>query len=139
MVRRRRLFVDIEEYLQRPRAERLAHIDLAEPCILIGGRGDYFRGLLCHYLFTTMPLRKAIHLCHLCHKNECSNPRHMYWGTVQENNQDARDAGHITSLWARVVAKYGLEKAREMVRKNASLGGKAFQANARKKRKAYRA
>lgn len=74
----------------RSREYRTKHIDLEDSCIFIGGTGSQeFRGLMAHYLKTTIPLRKVACLCHACSNHKCSNPKHLYWGTESENRRDS--------------------------------------------------
>ena len=47
---------------------------------------------------------------------------HLYWGTAQENRQDAVSNGS-TSIWERTVKKYGEDIAREMNRRNGNKNG----------------
>jgi hypothetical protein len=131
------MFVDIKEYMKLSREERMRHIDLEEDCIKIGGRSDYFRGLLCHFLGTTMPIGMGVHLCHACNQGDCSNPKHLYWGTAFDNSvTDQKAAGRHRSLWELTVIKHGEARAREILRANASKGGKAArnQSEAAKRR-----
>lgn len=75
----------------------------------------YLKGLLAHLHDTTIPSGKKIHVCHACHNGKCSNPSHLYWGTASENCLDRMSNGGLT-LWEKMVAKYGLEKATQMQR-----------------------
>lgn len=106
----------IEEYITKTKAERQMHIDLNDQCIerggpQNGGLSTYCKGLMAHLLDTTIPSGHKIHVCHACNNGKCSNPKHMYWGTAQENRLDQ---GALQSPWTRMVAKYGLEEARRM-------------------------
>lgn len=92
-------FEDIYIYIKRPLHDRKSHINLGIPCIRIGGRiSTEFRGLLAHTLKTTIPKGMgAVYLCHACNVKDCSNPKHMYWGTPTENNAD----NLLTEKWRR--------------------------------------
>lgn len=92
------MFVDIEIYIQRSKEKRSAHLDLVALCIEIGGNSETCRGLLAHYLKTTIPRGMKIHLCHACHNGKCSNPVHLYWGTASENWQDTLRSGARQSI-----------------------------------------
>src|ERR1017187_48485 len=95
-------YQNIYEYILRSKEHRQRHLCLDEACICIGGRSDGFRGLLAHYLGTTIPKGKTIHLCHACNNGKCSNSRHLYWGTNKENIDDSE-------FW-----KFGIEAARKV-------------------------
>lgn len=83
------IFRPIEEYILQSKEERQRHLALNEGCILIGGGSKDYRALLAHFLLTTIPSGRKIHLCHACDVAGCSNPRHLYWGTAKENQIDA--------------------------------------------------
>ena len=76
---------DIYEYITTPKAERQKHLKLDEECVERGAGSYYFKGLLAHLLDTTVPTGHKVHLCHACHNDKCSNPKHLYWGTRKEN------------------------------------------------------
>lgn len=102
----------IEEYITEPKAERQKHIDLNDSCIerggpIKGGLSSYCKGLLAHLFNTTIPSGHKIHVCHACNNERCSNPKHLYWGTAQENRLDQQN----DSVWDRMVKKYGYEEA----------------------------
>jgi hypothetical protein len=92
------MFVDIYEYMSKSKQERQVHLALTEPCILIGGFSKEYRALLAHYLGTTLPSGKSIHLAHACHNDGCSNPKHLYWATMSENMKDAYANGRINPM-----------------------------------------
>lgn len=116
---------NIYEYIELPKEERQTHLKLDEACVERGAGSYYFKGLLAHFLDTTVPTGHKIHLCHACHNGKCSNPHHLYWGTAQENKLDQKENGEKT-IWQRMVEKYGLEEAKKLVGSgNKSAGGKA--------------
>ena len=111
--------LDINEYIQRSKEQRQAHLQLTLPCIERGGDSWIMRGLLAHVLDTTIPNTRTIHVCHACHNGRCGNPYHLYWGTAKENRHDAVENGELTA-WQRTVLKYGEATAREMQKRNAN-------------------
>jgi len=107
------MFTLIEEYMQKPLAERQQHLRLDEPCIMIGGtNSSHFRGLLAHTLKTTIPAGMKIYLCHACNVHLCSNTNHLYWGWAKENTADTKANGTWMSIADRTKAKYGEEEYR---------------------------
>lgn len=118
----------IEDFMLKTKDERQAHLKLDEPCLERGGASMYLKGLLAHLMGTTIPSGKKIHVCHACHNGACSNPNHIYWGTSSENKYDA-DGNGGTTLWERMVAKYGLEAATEMQRRSSAHASKAGHGN----------
>jgi hypothetical protein len=120
----------IEEYIKQTKIERQAHIDLNDPCVQRGGPSNgglssYCKGLLAHLFDTTIPSGHKIHVCHACNNEKCSNPKHLYWGTAQENRLDQ---GDTKSTWERTVEKYGEEAARRL-NSERQLGNKAGSGN----------
>lgn len=114
----------IADYIKHPLAYRQSHLALDEGCDERGGYSTLYKGLLAHFLDTTIPKGIAIQVCHACHNAFCSNPRHLYWGTQTENRRDSIANG-ATSLWERTVLKHGIEVATEMARqKDMSKAGK---------------
>ena len=115
----------VEQWINETREVRTKHLDLTESCIERGGNSTVHRGVLAQYLDTNLPSK--VDLCHACHNDKCSNPKHLYWGTRKENIQDAKDNGNWKSPWDAMVAKYGYDEAcrmnsRKMVgNKNASM------------------
>jgi hypothetical protein len=89
------IYQNINEYMKRSKEERQSHLDLTSECIELGGVSKDFRGLMAHTLKTTIPykMRGKICLCHACHNDKCSNPKHLYWGTYGENIADAKSCG----------------------------------------------
>jgi hypothetical protein len=118
-------FKNINEYMTLPVEERRQHLDLSSDCIIIGGGSQQFRGLLAHYLKTTISTKQEALLCHACNNAKCSNVAHLYWGTFSENLQDSYAAGRKT-IAEQMQAKY-TEEELKILRSNA---GKA-------KRKSY--
>lgn len=86
---------DINEYIKKSKKERQQHIKLSESCIDRGGDSIQFRGLLAHYLNTTIPSKHIALCCHACNNSSCSNPKHLYWGTSKENYEDALHSGRV--------------------------------------------
>jgi len=118
--------VTIEEYIEKPIAERQSHLRLDEPCMERSSSGKststFCKGLLAHIFDTTIPKGMSIHVCHACNNEICSNPDHLYWGTAKENRLDqVKDR----SIWERNVHKNGLETAIEVQRAASSKGGRA--------------
>lgn len=127
--------INIEEYILLPLTERQAHLKLFDPCLERGGPNNgglssYCKGLMAHILDTTIPSGHKIYICHACNNEKCSNPNHLYWGTAKENWNDGIVSNRIRpNIWENTVAKYGIDKAREMVQNNGRearvRGGKA--------------
>jgi hypothetical protein len=113
--RERQLFVDIYEYITRPKMDRQAHLALGDACICIGGTSQEFKGALAYYLGTTIPHGMKIHLCHACHNSKCSNPQHLYWGTPRENHLDAIADGKQPPLKVRLAPKLDASNAKGSV------------------------
>lgn len=114
----------VETYLIKEQKERKSHLDLNDECKERGGNSTNHRGVLAQYLDTPIYGRPA-DLCHACHNDKCSNPKHLYWGTRKENVQDSKNNGTHKSPWERMVEKYGYEEARKMQAKgNKSAGGR---------------
>lgn len=99
----------VEDLIKESREVRTQHLSLDEPCNERGGNSTNHRGVLAQYLDTNIPTK--VDLCHACHNEKCSNPKHLYWGTRKENVQDAKDNGTWKSPWDALVEKYGYEKA----------------------------
>lgn len=118
------IFQDINEYMKLSREERRKHLLLDESCIEIGGLSQFYRGLLAHYLGTTIG-DISVYVCHACNNPKCSNPRHLYWGTPKDNIIDQKEAGTWKSGYQKMVDKHGLEKAKEMLAERARCGGKS--------------
>lgn len=119
------MFEEIENYIQRSRVERMQHLKLADACIKIGGYDSReYRGLLAHYLKTTIPTKKKVVLCHACNDHWCSNVNHMYWGTHKDNHQDKVEAGHFKNVYQATQNKYG-DQVKAIQSRNGRLGGQA--------------
>lgn len=115
----------VEDYLSIAQMQRQDHLNLDDPCKERGGNSTNHRGVLAEYLDTPIYGRPA-DLCHACHNDKCSNPKHLYWGTRKENVQDARDAGTFKTPWDSMIEKYGYEEACKIQAKgDKSVGGKA--------------
>lgn len=109
------MFENINEYVEsNNQEERQCHLKLNTDCVVIGTTSTQCRGLLAHYLGTTVPKGHQIQLCHACHNPACSNPEHLYWGTVSENVQDSISNGTFKNPWDRLVEKHGIVKARKI-------------------------
>jgi DNA-binding NtrC family response regulator len=121
------MFKNIEEYIKLSREERRNHLRLNEKCIEIGGYDSReYRGLLAHFLQTTIPTKakQKIMLCHACNNPKCSNVNHLYWGLTRDNTIDSKENGTWKNMFSRTVNKYGEEKAKELNKAAASKGGK---------------
>lgn len=115
----------VEEYLSISQRQRQDHLDLNTKCKERGGNSTNHRGVLAEYLDTPIYGRPA-DLCHACHNDKCSNPKHLYWGTRKENVRDARNNGTFKTPWDNMVEKYGYEEACKLqARGDKSAGGKA--------------
>jgi hypothetical protein len=100
--------MNLSDYIQLPREQRIAHIDLSAECTFVckPTTTKARRALLKHLGLENVKGR-TIHCCHLCPNNStstqlCVNPQHLYFGTATENNQDkppearARTAKNLT-------------------------------------------
>lgn len=115
--------IHLTEYITRNRDERRAHLDLNECCLERGGNSTNFKGVLAQFLNTDIPSGRIL-LCHACNNGKCSNPKHLYWGTDQDNFVDAKENGTHLSPWAHTVKKYGYETACKMNSKPGNQHGK---------------
>lgn len=107
------MFESIDQYILKSKDERQSHLDLKTECIEIGGADSkHYRGLLAHALKTTIPMGRKIHLCHACHNHKCSNVKHLYWGTVKENRNDAFSCGanSYEKIKKGIIDKFGSEE-----------------------------
>jgi hypothetical protein len=112
--------IKVSDWIKESREIRTIHIDLTEECIERGGNSTVHRGVLAQFLCTDMPSK--VDLCHACNNEKCSNPKHLYWGTRKENVEDARKAKKWVSPWEGLVQKYGIDKAKEILKNNVSSG-----------------
>lgn len=121
--------MNLSDYIQLPREQRIAHIDLTTDCIL--GRAKNTNGarkaLIKHLGITEDIKHREIHCCHRCPNNSraeqhCLNPLHMYIGTRTENAYDkpatARSAA-ARKARAASLAKSTPEERSERARKAA--------------------
>ena len=115
------MFELIETYIQLLKEERQKHLDFSEPCVEIGGDSREFRGLLAHFVQTTIPKGMKILCCHACNNAKCSNPKHLYWGTPSENLQDAIECGAALSITDMLKERYSFQ---ELGKKGGRIGGK---------------
>lgn len=113
----------ISDLIKEPLEVRQSHLNLNEHCKERGGNSTAFRGLLAEFLDTNIPKGSAIHLCHACHNDKCSNPKHLYWGSAKENVRDAINNGSHKSVWDYCVEKHGLAAARELNRRAGNQNG----------------
>lgn len=118
------MFTDMHTYIALPKSDRQKHIDLTEACIEIGGDSVQFRGLLAHYLRTTIPSDMEAVCCHACGNGKCSNPKHLYWGTFSENMIDDYAHGKRKSIHERMKEKLGNDGHKEWHRSIAAKGGR---------------
>lgn len=123
------LFINIHEYMTNfSREDRRQHLLLSSPCLEIGGSSGDFRGLLAHYLKTTVPekvkTKRTALLCHACNNGKCSNPLHLYWGTDLDNHIDRVEASTYESLPKRMERKYGKEYMWKLRSNAGKKGGK---------------
>lgn len=126
---------DIYRYIiDNSRDTRRSHLKLDTPCIEIGGGSLEFRGLLAHFVKTTIPRGKKIILCHACNNGKCSNVEHLYWGTPQDNAYDYLEANPDDTRLDRMRRKYG-EDFTEMRRKIAQSAGIASSQSEKAKKK----
>lgn len=108
------LVTPIEDYIQKPQAERQSHLKLSEPCDERGGMSSYFKGLLAYHVGTSIPSGRAVQVCHACHNGACSNVSHLYWGTPSENRADAISQGKPISPYHANVMRVGVEEANRL-------------------------
>lgn len=124
------MFEPIESYILRSREERRSHLDISQSCIEIGGDSRIFRGLLAHFLKTTISEnkrheKKLAFVCHDCNNPKCSNVYHLYWGTSHDNYLDQVERGTALSISDKARQKYGEQSYRKMMQEIGTKGGKA--------------
>lgn len=126
------MFNDVQEYMRKSQVERQTHLDLKQGCVEIGGSDStYYKGLLAHFLKTTIPSHAnkeahlKVYLCHACNNHKCSNPVHLYWGTSKENFADYMATPESKSMHENCILKYGEEKLKEMRKISGRKGGLA--------------
>ena len=115
--------------------ERQRHLNLQSKCIERGGNSTIHKGVLSQFLNAEIPNGRnkgSLILCHACRNSKCSNPRHLYFGTHQDNFNDEVDR---PNFWQRVVNKYGYEEACKRNKfGNKSKGGKANKGKPKSKK-----
>lgn len=120
-------YVKISEYITLSKLERQGHLELSESCIEVGGSSPNFKGLLCHFLRTTMPIKiDGVLLCHACNNGKCSNCKHLYWGTHKDNWDDAQLIGNQKSFHQKCIEKFG---EKEWLLRLKSRGNRQFGAH----------
>jgi hypothetical protein len=90
--------IDAEDLIEtKSRSYRMKHVNLKTPCILdhkyidkTSGRAysPVYRKALAELTNTTIPIGHEYHACHACNDGRCINPKHIYWGTPEENSDD---------------------------------------------------
>lgn len=104
---------------------RRHHLQLKSACIMLGNSDSRLcKGLLAHFLKTTLPSRRTIHLCHACNNASCSNPKHLYWGTPKENVKDAIVSGRRKTLYEYMKHKYTPTECKAIWSRAGKIGSK---------------
>ena len=90
--------MNLSDYIQLPREQRIAHIDLATPCDCWTGNQSWGKEKIRKQLLSFLNLNADVKgyttpCCHLCKHNSksntvCINPSHIYIGTPTENVVD---------------------------------------------------
>jgi hypothetical protein len=117
----------VEDFVnEKTREERKKLLKLDESCHLRGLKySTQLIALVAYHYDTTLPENgNKIVVCHGCMNSSCSNPNHMYWGTKKDNKLDDYELGGHKTIYQNMVKKYGETKAKEIIRQNASKGGK---------------
>jgi hypothetical protein len=111
--------INVNEFILKSREERRQHLDLTESCCERGGKSTSHKGVLAQYLNTTIPSGRIL-LCHACNNSNCSNPKHLYWGTDYDNIVlDGLEFNTLKTPWERMIEKYG---SLEAAKKNSRFG-----------------
>jgi len=92
---------------EKTRYQRMTHVDLNEECIIsdtlyetksgLRAPSIKYRKSLAEYTNTNLPTGHDYHACHACNNGKCINPKHLYWGTPKENEDDLLK--YYDSLW----------------------------------------
>ena len=117
----------VEDFVnETTREERKKLHKLNEPCHMRGLKySTQLIALVAYHYDTTLPENgNKVLVCHGCMNSSCSNPNHMYWGTVKDNKLDDYELGNHKTIYQRMVDKYGEVRAKEIIKENASKGGK---------------
>lgn len=127
--------IDIKKYIIKTKKERQKHLRLDKPCIEIGGNSTQFKGLLAYSLNTTIPhgRKDKVLLCHACNNEKCSNPKHLYWGTVKENNDDRYEYEKLKGIYKTPYEYHVAKRGLEAVKAHQSTIGKYGKLGGRKK------
>ena len=107
--------MDIQLHIQQQLTDRQKHLDLDSLCCLSGkDHGTvkvWARRALADWIgIDLLNWSKDINVCHVCEHNSkngyCLNPRHFYFGTPKENNDDMhRDNPHVKALCIAALKK----------------------------------
>lgn len=118
--------------IENTRAQRKQMLKLEEPCHERGLKySTQLVALVAYHYDTTMPVNgNSIVVCHGCNNPKCSNPNHMYWGTKSDNKIDEYENG-APSIYQRMIDKHGKLRAKEILKKRSSNGGKGNKGKAK--------
>ena len=123
----------ITQLMQLSKQQRQAHIDLTSPCIPARSLDNarylkqatamsYAKNELLDTYNIAMFNKRTIHTCHLCKNNSqahngfiCINPKHLYFGTVSENQLDKPESirKEAASKGGKAGGRKGLDKVIE--------------------------
>lgn len=138
---RGRTMIKASEYILLSREERRKHIDLSEPCLeMFEGSANLhhaIRGILAYFLGTSVPVGRRILACHACNNRVCGSPKHIYWGTPEDNIQDQIECGTYSSIKDRMIKKNGLHAWMKHAAKASSIGGEKSKGKPNLKNKAH--